>query len=301
MDMDQTLFTAMRFNFLYVDRYVFRSKWVFPESYVPYSLVRYIVKGDAVFTIDGVEYPVGENQVFYIPDGCNLECHCVGDYLEFISIRFKATVQLDEGDFLTDYYHIKPSNNVGEDRETVLSWFTEIYGNATSENPGRLFRIRGNLELIIAWLTEQAASVHARQAAETHVELEDISEASFTQRSIFQREVKSSQFKRDPRISALVDYIINHPTEQFTSERLCQLSNMSPSSMRRLFKKHTGKSPGDFIQDLRLTVAARRLLVTNERISVIAYKVGFEDPNYFSRLFKMNFGVSPQTYRKNAQ
>ena len=60
VDIDQALFTAMRFNFLYVDRYVFRSKWVFPESYVPYSIVRYIVKGEAVFTIDGTEYPVRE-------------------------------------------------------------------------------------------------------------------------------------------------------------------------------------------------------------------------------------------------
>ena len=62
-----------------------------------------------------------------------------------------------------------------------------------------------------------------------------------------------------------------------------------------------GKSPGAFIQDLRLMVAARRLLVTDERISDIAYQVGFEDPNYFSRMFRKNFGVTPQAYRENAQ
>ena len=48
-------------------------------------------------------------------------------------------------------------------------------------------------------------------------------------------------------------------------------------------------------------VAARRLLVTDARLSDIAYEVGFEDPNYFSRMFRRNFGASPQEYRRNAQ
>ena len=99
----------------------------------------------------------------------------------------------------------------------------------------------------------------------------------------------------------LVDYILNHPTERFSTETLCRITNLSPSTLRRLFKEHTGKSPGAFIQDLRLMIAARRLLVTDARISDIAYQVGFEDPNYFSRMFRKNFGVSPQAYRENAQ
>ena len=292
MEVDQALFTAMRFNFLYVDRYVFRSGWVFPESYVPYSMVRYILKGAASFSINGVEYIVGEDQVIYIPDGVELECHSLGDYFEFISIRFKPTVQLDAGDFLSDYYKIKTVNTALGD-EKILDYFMEVYLNATSDNPGKLFRIRGNLELIIAWLTEQAADREATPSERP--------EASFSMESFFHRESRSTQFKQDPRVNALVEYIVSHPTEHFTSESLSRMANMSPSSMRRLFKKYTGKSPSDFIQDLRLMVAARRLLVTNKRISVIAYEAGFEDPNYFSRIFRMNFGVSPQEYRKNAQ
>ena len=109
------------------------------------------------------------------------------------------------------------------------------------------------------------------------------------------------QPRQDPRISMLVDYILNHPTERFSTETLCRITNLSASTLRRLFKEHTGKSPGAFIQDLRLMIAARRLLVTDARISDIAYQVGFEDPNYFSRMFRKNFGVSPQAYRENAQ
>ena len=46
-----------------------------------------------------------------------------------------------------------------------------------------------------------------------------------------------------------------------------------------------------------MMTAARRLLVTNERISTIAYEVGVDDANFFARFFKSVFGVSPQEYR----
>lgn len=73
MHIPPSLYSAMRFNFLYVDRYVFHKGWVYPETYVPYCMLRYILKGSAVFTINGVEYQVHENQVAYIPDSCMLE------------------------------------------------------------------------------------------------------------------------------------------------------------------------------------------------------------------------------------
>ena len=94
-----------------------------------------------------------------------------------------------------------------------------------------------------------------------------------------------------------MDYLVAHPAEPFDSEFLARMADMSPSSLRRLFKEHTGKSPGAFVKDLRMPTAARRLLVTNQRISAIAYELGFDDPNYFARIFKSVFGVSPQEYR----
>ena len=98
-------------------------------------------------------------------------------------------------------------------------------------------------------------------------------------------------------MQVVVDYLVAHPSEPFDSEFLARMADMSPSSLRRLFKEHTGKSPGAFVRDLRMTTAARRLLVTDQRISTIAYELGFDDANYFARIFKSVFGVSPQEYR----
>lgn len=289
MEIGHTLYTAMRFHFLYVDRYVFGAGWVYPENFIPYSMVRYILRGSAEFVIDGRTFTVHPGQVVYIPDGCRLECRSLEDTFAFISIRFKAATQLGAEDLLKDSYHIHTVNDCANSGE-VLEYFQEVYRNATSQNPGKVFRVRGNLKLILAWLVDHAAAF-PEKAREGQRDGEALEYTLHLNR----------QPKQDPRISVLVDYIVNHPTEQFTTETLCRITNLSASSLRRRFKQHTGKSPGAFIQDLRLMVAARRLLVTDERISDIAYQVGFEDPNYFSRMFRKNFGVSPQAYRENAQ
>lgn len=291
MHIPPSLYSAMRFNFLYVDRYVFTRGWIYPESYVPYCMLRYIQKGSAVFTVDGNEYQVHEGQIAYIPDGCMLECHALGDEFDFISIRFTITVHLNGNDFLAEYFRVPPITD-GAD-QTVFHLFQEIHRNATSKNSSRLFRIRGNLELILAWLVEQTPEA-VLEEGDGHV-------ADFSVESIRHREARSSNIKRDSRIQVVVDYLIAHPTEPFDTKFLSEMAQMSPSSLRRHFKEHTGKSPGEFVKELRMVTAARRLLVTDERISSIAYELGYDDQNYFARMFKSVFGVSPNQYRKASQ
>lgn len=150
----QSLYSAMRFNFLYVDKYTFHSGWFFPEDYIPYCLLRFITRGEAVFKINSEEIAVHKNEIVYIPEGAVMSCWALSDNVEFYSIRFCVTARLNDSDFLGEYFHIPTvTKNV---QENVLTYFQEIYQSATSQNPSRLFRIRGNLELIIAYLTQCA-------------------------------------------------------------------------------------------------------------------------------------------------
>ena len=164
MHIPPSLYASMRFNFLYADRYVFRRGWNYPDKYVPYCMLRYILTGRADFLMDGERYTVERNQVCYIPEGCRLECHALEDEFSFISIRFATTVQLNGSDFLSEYFRIpRVTRQAGPE---VLGYFQQVYENATSQNTSKLFRIRGNLELILAWLVEHTPEALVEESAQ---------------------------------------------------------------------------------------------------------------------------------------
>lgn len=63
-------------------------------------------------------------------------------------------------------------------------------------------------------------------------------------------------------------------------------------------KKVTGKTPNEYIRTFRMTKAAELMKDDTLTIAEIAYKVGIDDPYYFSKTFKSYFGISPSQYRK---
>ena len=287
----QSLYSAMRFNFLYVDKYTFHSGWFFPEDYIPYCLLRFITRGEAVFKINGEEIIVHKNEIAYIPEGAVMSCWALSDNIEFYSIRFCVTARLNDSDFLGEYFHIPTITKNAQ--ESVLTYFLEIYQSATSQNPSRLFRIRGNLELILAYLTQRANAEGEAEVPSEH----DVPDAHSLE-AIRRRNAKTQNINRDPRIQVVVDYLTPHLNESFTIQSLSEMAQVSQTSFRRLFKAHTGKSPSDYIRELRMTSAARMLLTSDREIAEIGYQVGFSDANYFSRTFRQVFGVSPHQYRR---
>ena len=84
------------------------------------------------------------------------------------------------------------------------------------------------------------------------------------------------------------------PTVTWCSEQL----NMSSHYLGDLLRKETGKSSQQHIQCHVIEKAKTQLLNSNEKISSIAYELGFEYPQHFSKLFKSTTGMTPAEYRK---
>lgn len=77
-------------------------------------------------------------------------------------------------------------------------------------------------------------------------------------------------------------------------DSICRDLSVSRSTLHRVIKSHTGLSATAYVNDLRLQRGAGLLQKNDDPIKIVAIKVGFKDPKYFSRLFKRKFGVSPQ-------
>ncbi|MDM8177798.1 AraC family transcriptional regulator [Olivibacter sp. 47] len=88
-----------------------------------------------------------------------------------------------------------------------------------------------------------------------------------------------------------------HLFEQVGVEDLAQKANLSVSSFKREFKKLYDDSPANYIRTKRLERAAELLLVSNERITDIAFACGFNDLANFTKSFHDRYNVSPSNFR----
>jgi len=75
--------------------------------------------------------------------------------------------------------------------------------------------------------------------------------------------------------------------------------NLSPRYLSDLLKQETGKTAIELIHIYLINEAKNRLRSNHQRVSEIAYELGFEDLSYFSRLFKKETGVTPNQFKKH--
>lgn len=90
----------------------------------------------------------------------------------------------------------------------------------------------------------------------------------------------------------------NYHNSSFTIENFTELSGLGRTTFFKKVKGITGFSPNELIKIKRLNESAILLNESDLTISEISYKVGFEDPFYFSRCFKSHFDCTPSNYRK---
>jgi AraC-like DNA-binding protein len=105
----------------------------------------------------------------------------------------------------------------------------------------------------------------------------------------------------DQKIDQSIAYMNRHLSEPLNVAKLASVANISSSHFFVVFKRRTGQAPIDYFIRLRMAQGRRLLEETSMSVKDIASTLGYEDPFYFSRLFKSVNGLSPTDYRAHRQ
>lgn len=106
-------------------------------------------------------------------------------------------------------------------------------------------------------------------------------------------------FTENELVSAIVSYINNNIHTPISVTSICDEFSISKNKLYSLWRKWFGVTIGDYILNIRMKNAKNMLVNEDSKISRICIKVGIPDYNYFSKVFKKYYGVSPKEYRKS--
>lgn len=98
-------------------------------------------------------------------------------------------------------------------------------------------------------------------------------------------------------IGQSIKYIHEHYMEDISLTEVSRIVCLSPYHFSRLFKKETGENLIDYINKVRIEKAHDLIIATNDNITSIYKAVGFNSKNYFYKLFKKYYSLTPQQYR----
>ncbi|MCF3110169.1 AraC family transcriptional regulator [Niabella sp. CC-SYL272] len=101
----------------------------------------------------------------------------------------------------------------------------------------------------------------------------------------------------EARINKIFQHLYRHYKKPLHIDQFARLIHLSPGAFCKFFKKITGKTFSDYVNDIRIAKACTLLLETDLSITHIAYDVGFESITYFNRVFFRKKGSTPRVFR----
>jgi transcriptional regulator GlxA family with amidase domain len=152
------------------------------------------------------------------------------------------------------------------------------------------------LEMTLALIEEDFGTQAAREVArEFVIRLRPMGEAD--------DHFELANYQCDPteRVSELPAWILSHLREDLTVEALAARACLCPRHFSRVFKDVFHCTPADFVEELRLAEARRRLLGLRSSVEDVAGCVGFHSADAFRRAFERRVGVTPSLFRRQAR
>lgn len=138
----------------------------------------------------------------------------------------------------------------------------------------------------------------ALSAATNIREIQDFAENRLAECASFISGAKKE--KQNPAVKKACAFVAENLAAEISLEEVSRSAGVSPFYLSKLFKEELGETFVNYVSNLRLEKAKKLLTETDLSIKEISAEIGYNDQNYFSRLFKNKFGASPKDFRNSA-
>ena len=105
----------------------------------------------------------------------------------------------------------------------------------------------------------------------------------------------------NPRLAPALTALFNEPARPWTLPELARLCNVSRATFIRHFQERLGRSASDLLTDIRMTVAANALKISDISTGAAAQIAGYQSEAAFQRVFKHKMGITPAQWRRDAR
>lgn len=244
--------------------------------------IQLILKGEAAYTINGVNYDVREGSAIYIaPEAIHSSVALQPGTLGY---NILVLPQL-----LTDLFHQIGCDDCAKPLHTAEPEVILLTPNK-KEN----IRILKRLERVY----EADSTGYAYELLLTENLLgiwRDL--LSTIRKSRALQPVDNAKQLREQRLRKMIDYIHLHYTEDISVQDIAVSANISRSECFRCFSDLSKTTPSDYLNKYRLRQAAQMLVTSTTSISEICFQNGFNSASHFPKEFKRMYGESPKNYR----
>ena len=193
---------------------------------------------------------------------------------------------------------IKQMGEIMDGMKTTLSGETRCYPNKIKH------RISSIIVSILKELENQMRQEQydqlLNQSYQRYAECESFDQLFEISRQLLEQAIRCSGQKDNPpdAIEECINYIKAHLDSDLSLQRVADYIHFHPNYLSGKLKEKVGLPFSVYVLKLRMELACRLLMETNDKVQEIALRCGFRDSNYFNRMFRREFCISPEQYRK---
>jgi AraC family transcriptional regulator of arabinose operon len=232
-------------------------------------------EGDATIRIKEVDYPINSNNIYFI-SGFEIDSQKCATFMNVYWLHFIPTSLYLRRILLNSapIFSWKKENIrfLDEKSSYIKSLFNPNYKDTTYISQIPYSFEEAKLHGFILNLVADVLKHNLAKETSPKAELEKLKPAI---------DFMNNEFKRNPAL-----------------EEIAEKSNLAPNYFHRVFKKHFGLTPLNYMLRMRMEIALRLLTTTTKNVKEIAYEAGYTNEFYFYRQFKKHYNYSPGKLKK---